>query len=474
MAELPAVNQTTSEPGSSERRTAYRTPLVCPLAYQLLQDNQPVGNLHPASTVNVSTKGALIRTNEPLHLGALYRLQIQVPGARAALVARSRVVRVEEEEPAQKYLIGFVFEKIDPPEPVDFLTRLESIDLRQILEVLLSIRGTDLHLTTGQPPIARVHGRLTPMKRPPFRTNEIRALLYSILTEEQIVAFERQRELDFAYSLSMDKRFRFNLHWQRGQVESAIRVIPAQVMHWEKLGIPPVVVEWSQKATGLILVVGPTGSGKTTTLSSLVDQINQERDAVIICLERPIEYLHQNVKAVIKQREVGSDTLSYAEAVKRALRQDPDVIVVGEVEDFETVQVVLNAAETGNLVLASFHAPNTVQAIDRFISLCPAQMHHQVCFQLASCLQGVLVQHLISREEVMGGGFVLATEVFVPTEAGRNHIRSNNLSQLYSVIETGGAYRMVTLERSIRQLVNQGIVSAETAKAHLALVGQQT
>ena len=469
MGEKPAEPSLHQE----DRRQAYRTPLVCAISYQALQGDTPIGTLFPATTLDISSQGALIRTTQPLSLSSKYRLNVQIPGARNTLVCTARVVRIEEEDPAQKYLIGFLFETVGPPESVDFLSRLESLDLRKMLETLLTVNGSDLHLTTGRPPIARVKGRLTNMDRPPFRANEIRALLYSIMTETQIEMFEKNREMDFAYSLALDKRFRFNAHWQRGQVEAAIRCIPSQVTHWEKLGLSPLVTEWAHKPNGLILIVGPTGSGKTTTLSSLVELINQERDAIIICLERPIEYVHQNVKAVIKQREVGSDTLSFAEAVRRAMRQDPDIITVGEVEDAETAQVVLNAAETGNLVLASFHATNTVQAIDRFVNLCPPQQRHQICFQLASCLQGVLTQYLLPREEAMGGGQVLATEVFVPTDAGRNHIRSNNLTQLYTVIETGAQYKMHTLERSIRELLNRGMISREVAEAYLTLANQK-
>ena len=454
---------------SAEKRRAYRTPLVCPTSCQALKGDTPSGQPLPATTADISPQGALLRIGQPLMLGSRHELHIQIPGVRSTMDATARVVRIEEEEPAQRYLVGFVFERAGPAEAVDFLSRLQSMDLRQILDTLLSQKGSDLHLTTAHPPIARIRGRLVKLNRPPFRENEIRALLYSIMTQAQVEAFEHNRELDFAYSMNAEKRFRFNVHWQRGLVEAAVRVIPSQVPQWETLGIPPVVVEWIRKPNGLILIVGPNNSGKTTTLNSLVEQINQERDAVIICLERPIEYIHKDIKSVIKQREVGSDTLSFAEAVRRAMRQDPDVIVVGEVEDAETVQVVLNAAETGNLVLASLHATNTIQAIDRFISLCPPQQRAQICFQLASCLQGVLAQYLLPREQAMGAGFALATEVLVATDAGRNHLRTNNLAQLHTVIETGATYKMHTFDRSIRQLLNQGMIAKEAADQYLAL-----
>ncbi len=446
--------------------------LECPAVIQPLEAGSPVGKPLSGTAVEVGTQGAVVVSPQILPLGSQAQIQIHLPGG-VPLSAAARVVRLEEQDPPGGCRIGFSFKRIESAEAADALARLKLLEIGRLLEALLAIQGSDLHLTTGQPPVARVRGRLAPMKLPALRPGEIQALLYGILTDAQRDSLEKNRELDFAYSLSLDKRFRLNAHWQRGHLEAAIRMIPAQVTSWQKLGVPPVAVEWSQKAHGLILIVGPTGSGKTTTVNSLVEQINQERDAVIVMLERPIEYSHQNVKAVIKQREVGSDTLSFAEAVKRALRQDPDVIVVGEVEDAETVQVVLNAAETGNLVMASFHAPSTVQAIDRFISLCPSHQRAQLCFQLASCLEGVLTQHLLPREEATGGGVILATEVFVPTSAGRAHIRNNALSQLYSVVETGAGHKMHTLESSIQELVARGLVSSEVAQTHLAMAGQR-
>jgi twitching motility protein PilT len=453
----------------SEKTRAYRAQLAYIAAYQALKDGNPVGVLLPSTTVNISSTGALINTASPSEIGSAIRLQLHIPGHSQTLLANCRVIRVEEKIPAQKYWLGLQFEKIDPSDAVDILQRLETMDIRNLLEELLKMGGSDLHLTTNNPPIARVRGHLKPMRFPVLKPGEIRSLVYSIMSDEQICMFEKQREMDMAYSLSVTKRFRLNVHWQRNQVETAIRCIPAKVTHWEKLGLPPVVVDWTRKNSGLILVVGPTGSGKTTTLNSLVEQINEERDAIVICLERPIEYIHQNKKAVIKQREVGSDTLSFAEAVRRALRQDPDVIVVGEIDDAETAQVVLNAAETGTLVLASFHATNTVQAIDRFATICSPEQRQQASFQLASCLQGVLTQYLIPREQALEGGLALATEVFVPTSAGRNIIRNNTLSQLPSVIETGGNYKMHTLERSIMDLIRNGQVAEDVAESFFAL-----
>ncbi len=455
-----------------ETRRSHRIHLTCPATYQIIEAGKTTGPINPASTVDLSTKGVLLRAGQALELGTILRLQIQVPWTKVELYATGRLVRVEEEEFAQRYLLGVSFNQIEPAQQLEFLTRMETFDLQRLLQALVKQRGSDLHLTTGQPPIARVGSHLVHLDWPPFKPGEIRAIIYGIMSQKQIEAFEERRELDFAYSLSLSERFRFNLHWQRNQVETAIRVIPAQVSSAKELGIPPVIVEWTRFSAGLILIAGPTGAGKTTTLNSLVNTINREREAVIICLERPIEYVHQNIKSMIKQREVGTDTLSYSEAIRRALRQDPDVIVVGEIEDAETAQSVLNAAESGNLVIASFHAVNTVQAIDRFLSLSSTtQQRSQIALQLGNCLKGILTQYLLPREEISGVGNVLATEVFIPTDAARTYIRNNSLSQIYTVIETGVADHMHTLEKSIRHLVTQGIVSEDVAKAHLSLYG---
>ncbi|MDO8730492.1 MAG: PilT/PilU family type 4a pilus ATPase [Candidatus Omnitrophota bacterium] len=466
--------KTPTQGASRDRRPIHRTNIRCQATYQLMQNGRPEGSIYPATTVDISSRGVLLRTGQPAGFGSLVqvRLQIELPGSKEYIRATGPVVRVQEEKTGHQYLLGVAFETLVSPEQLAVLRRLETLDLKELLNLLCQMKASDLHLTTNQVPHARVKGRLVPMKWPVFQPGEIQALIYGTMLDSQIAAFEKNRELDFAFSLSSDKRFRINLHWQQGHVEAAIRLIQSQHEGWKALGRPSIVGEWSRRSNGLILIVGPTGCGKTTTLNAMIHQINQERDAVVICLERPIEYIHQSKKSLIKQREVGSDTLSYPEAVRRALRQDPDVIVVGEVEDAETVQVVLNAAETGTLVLASFHATNTVQAIDRFLGLCPESSRRQATLQLANCLQGILTQYLIPKEEAMGGDLTLATEVFVPTSAARNMIRGGNLEQILTLLQTGRTQGMYSIEQSLRQLVVQGLIMEETAKNYLSLIGE--
>lgn len=458
---MPKTTKTPEESETNDalKRERYRTSLFCPVVFQFLEEGKAKGPLCIGTTVNLNTTGALLRTDKPYEMDSLLQLEITVPWAKAILRARGRLTRVQEEKRGKQYLLGVHFEELDSTKPMEFLQRLESQEFQHLLEELLKTGGSDLHLTIGTPPTARIQGNLTPLKWPAFQPGEIGAFLYSLMTEEQIALFEQRKEIDFAYSLEMNKRFRVNLHRQRGQIEAAIRVVPNQMGDPAQLSLPPIVAEWSRKPEGLVLIAGSTGAGKTTTLNAMVDMINRERQAIVICLERPIEYAHTNRRSLIKQREVGTDTLSYAEAVRQALRQDPDVIVVGEIENQETVEAVLNAAQAGNLVLASIHGTNTERALDRFVSLCPPQERQQVAFQLASCLLGVLTQQLFPREAGTGTGLALATELFVMTDAAQTHIRGNNLTQIRSDIETGGALKMYTLESSIQQLVDKGVVS---------------
>ena len=386
------------------------------------------------------------------------KLQEAQQNLRAEGTAGGELVKVVLNGSKELMDLSIAKDAIDPEDP-------------SMLEDLLKAGGSDLHLTTGNPPMARIQSRLVPLKGPVFAPGEIGAFLYSIMTEEQAEAFEKKKELDFAYALTLEKRFRVNVHRQRGQTEAAIRVVPSQVGNWKELTLPPIVEQWARKPDGLILIAGPTGSGKTTTLNTLVRMINDQREGVVICLERPIEYVHTNKKSIIKQREIGNDTISYAEAVRQAMRQDPDVIVVGEIEDQETVLTVLNAAQAGNLVFASVHGSNTEGAIDRLINLCSADQRQQVTFQLSTCLHGIMTQHLFPREHGQmsgtGAGLVLATEVFVMTEAAQNHIRTNNLVQLRSVIETGVGLKMHTLESSIKQLSDKGMISPAISSRYL-------
>lgn len=335
------------------------------------------------------------------------------------------------------------------------------MDLKELLKVTISQNASDLHLTESSPPILRVDGKLIPMNHPPVSRDELKKAIYGILTDSQKEKFERDRELDFSLALEGMERFRVNIHIQRGSVEAALRRIPLYVPSIEDLALPQVITNFARRPDGLVLITGPTGSGKTTTLAAMIDLINRERSCMIVSIEDPIEYVHKNKKAVIKQREVYSDTHSFAEALKRCLRQDPDVIVVGEMRDLETIGTTLTAAETGHLVLATLHTPDAAQTIERIIDVFPAHQQQQVRLQLSACLQGVVCQRLLPRAE--GEGRILASEVLVATPAIRNLIREKAVEQIPTAIQTGSQYGMHTMDSCLRNLFEQGSITFEDA-----------
>jgi twitching motility protein PilT len=335
------------------------------------------------------------------------------------------------------------------------------MDIVKLLQLTAQKKASDLHLTYNRPPILRIHGRLVALENEPLGTLEMKNMIYSILSDEQIARFEKLKELDFAFSPHPDLRFRVNVHVQRGNVEATFRVIMPDLRTIQELGLPSVLEHLALLKQGIVVIAGPTGSGKTTTLAAMVDIINRRQEAVIICLEDPIEYIHTNLNSIIKQREIGIDTLSFSVALKKTLRQDPDVILVGELLDAETVRTAITAAETGHLVLTSLHAPDTVQAVDRLISIFPPQQRHQACIQLANCLQGIVTQLLVPKKDRETR--VVATEVMVVTDAIRNHIREGQTIQIPSTIQTGARYQMHTMEESFKRLYHANIISKETA-----------
>lgn len=335
------------------------------------------------------------------------------------------------------------------------------MDLKELLKLCVDRKASDLHLTENSSPILRVDGKLMLIDSAPLSKEELKKAIYGILTDVQKEMFERDRELDFSLSMEDLDRFRVNVHIQKGSVEAALRRIPHFIPSIEDLGLPPAVLDFARKPSGLVLITGPTGSGKTTTLASMVNIINSERSCMIICIEDPIEYVHKNIKAVIKQREIYSDTNSFSEALKRCLRQDPDVIVVGEMRDLETISTALTAAETGHLVLATLHTPDTAQTIERVIDVFPAHQQQQVRLQLSAALQGVVSQTLLPRAS--GQGRIMASEVLVATPAVRNLIREKAVEQIPTSIQTGVQYGMHTMDMSLKLLYEQGLVTYEDA-----------
>ncbi len=335
------------------------------------------------------------------------------------------------------------------------------MDLRDLLQQVVQFNASDLHLTEGMPPIYRIDGELRPAEMEPLTREDTRRLIYSVLNDTQKVKFEETHELDLSLYIPGVSRFRVNVHQQRGSVEAAFRVVLLQIRTIAELGLPPVVAYLAERPNGLVICTGPTGTGKTTTLAGMVEHINGRRRCMVITIEDPIEYLFSNKMAVVKQREVGADTPSFASALKYVLRQDPDVILVGEMRDLETIATAITAAETGHLVLSTLHTPDASQTVDRIIDVFPPHQQQQIQIQLAGCLQGIVAQQLIPRKD--GQGRIVSTEVLVATEAVRSCVRDHRTAQLPTLLQTGSQYGMVTMDRSIKDLYMRGLIAYEEA-----------
>jgi len=336
-------------------------------------------------------------------------------------------------------------------------------DFSDVLSKMVEARASDVHLTPGAPPILRVRGRITPMDDYPELTPQhTRDVVYSILNDDQRKRFENNKSLDFAYAIPGVARFRVNCYFQRGAISAALRHTPDQIPALDELGLPPIIREFTKKPRGFVLVTGPTGSGKSTTLASMVDIINKEREEHILTIEDPIEFLHKHQKCIVNQREIGSDAVDFATALRGALRQDPDVILVGEMRDLETISTALTAAETGHLVFATLHTQSASQTVDRVIDVFPPHQQGQVRMQLSIALQGIVTQQLLPTAD--GSGRTVATEVLVPTPAVRNLIREGKTHQIYSTIQTSGASGMQTMDADLARLVRQGKINRGLAE----------
>jgi twitching motility protein PilT len=336
------------------------------------------------------------------------------------------------------------------------------VNLHQLLKAMVEKGASDMHITSGAPPLLRIDGDVIPLKLPPLSPIDTKHLCYSIMTEEQKIHFEKESELDLSFGVKNLSRFRANVFLQRGAVAAAIRTIPFKILSFEELGLPQVIQDISRKPSGLVLVTGPTGSGKSTTLASIIDKINSEERMHILTIEDPIEYLHPHKMCVVNQREIGADTASFKGALRYVLRQDPDVVLVGEMRDLDTIEAALTIAETGHLVFATLHTNSAVSTINRIIDVFPPHQQDQVRNKLSFVLQGVITQQLMPR---MGApGRALAMEILVPNAAIRNLIRENKIHQLYGQMQVGqDKHGMVTLNQSLMNLYLRRFISLEQA-----------
>jgi len=341
------------------------------------------------------------------------------------------------------------------------MSQLTSID--ELLERMVELGASDLHVTVGSPPAYRIRGRIARQDTAPLSADDTRTVLYRILSTEQQKRLELDRQLDLAYSIPGLARFRVNVYFQREALGAAFRLIPQEVKTLEELGLPPVLHTLAEKPRGLVLVTGPTGSGKSTTLAAVIDEINRTRADHILTIEDPIEFVHRHKRCIVNQREIGPDARSFADALRAALRQDPDVILVGEMRDLETISIALTAAETGHLVFATLHTQSASSTIDRIIDVFPPAQQEQVRIMIASSLEGVVTQTLLPTAD--GTGRVAALEILLPDDAVRNLIRQAKVEQVYSVMQTSTARGMQTMEQALADLALRHIVHVNEALA---------
>jgi len=338
------------------------------------------------------------------------------------------------------------------------------MEINSLLKTVVDKGASDLIIVAGTSPILRINGTLAPIDTTRLSDAESKSLIYSLLSQKQIETLERTKELDCNYAIKDLSRFRVNVHYQRGTVAAALRPIPTDIPRLEDLRLPKAVADFANFERGLVLVTGPTGSGKTTTQACMIDLINQNKSLHIITVEDPIEYLHANKRSIVEQREVGFDTDSFSVALKYVLRQNPDVILVGEMRDLETIQTAITAAETGHLVISTLHTNDAVQSIDRIVDVFPPHQQSQVRMQLSLSLQGIIAQQLIPKMDKRG--MIVATEVLVATSAVRNLIRKGTTQEIYSMLDIGAKFGMMSMDACLKNLYKNKTITYEEALAH--------
>jgi twitching motility protein PilT len=338
------------------------------------------------------------------------------------------------------------------------------MEIHELLAEGVEKSASDVHLIVGKPPIFRIYGELVASRHQALTADACRQMIYEIMREDQVSRFEQDLEMDLSLFVSGVGRFRVNVHQQKGVVEAAFRTIPLEMPAIQDLGLPDVVNKFTELQTGLVLVTGPTGMGKSTTLAALVDRINETHSGMIVTIEDPIEFVHEHKSCVVKQREVGTDTHSFSEALRHALRQDPDIILVGEMRDRETIATAITAAETGHLVLSTLHTPDAAHSIDRLIDVFPPHQQQQIKVQLSGVLRGIVSQRLIPRAD--GSGMALAAEVLIATPAVRHLIREHKTDQIETVIQTNDKLGMKTMDNAITELYEAGLITRGQARAH--------
>jgi len=449
------------------RRAAPRFELkfVIPFRLQERPDELLAGHV-----LNLGAGGLLFETEKPLPLHtALYLFFDNLPGARQSIRVSASVTRSEIDEETDRYLIVALFSALADDARALINQSLLTTDIFGMLQDAARQGASDLHLSADHPPLVRMSGELRPLREAPISGLDVRDMVYTLLDQHHRQAFDRDLELDFSLSVSATVRFRVNVHSQRGNVEASFRRIEPAVRTFEELHLPDMLRQLAERRDGLVLITGPTGSGKTTAAAAMIEHINRTRTAVIITMENPIEYVYTYQRSVIKQREIGVDTFSYPVALKEAMRQDPDVIFIGEVRDEETMRAAMDAAQTGHLVIATFSAASCIQSIHRIYQFFTKTQQRELQTELAACLRGIVCLRLLSRLD--GAGMIPAAEILVGTPAIANLLRKGAVEQITSAIQTGGSLGMQSFSASLDRLVKTGAVGSQAAQ--LALNGSE-
>jgi twitching motility protein PilT len=445
--------------GGMEKRKSYRVFVRVPVVCDFVDTRTGAPKSKTAVSGDISSDGIYFEIDELLPLKSEVTVRFQLPHSPVVIQAQATIVRIESMKTS--FGIGSFFTRISDEHRAQITRLVERVNINTLLKLAVEQGASDLHLLAGQPPCLRVNGELSflPETQKLF-PDEIPQMVFSPMTKDQIRTFEKNKELDFGIQYDIATRFRINVHQQRGFVEAALRLVESKAFDFDALRIPAAAKELVRQKRGLVLVAGATGSGKSTTLAAMVGQINRERKAVIITLERPIEFVFTQDKSVIKQREVGIDTASFSAALKSSLRQDPDVIVVGEMEDAETARTSVMAAEAGYLVLAAFDAPGAQEAVERLVNLFPSADRKQMLGRIADCLRGIVAQTLVPRLDRKGR--VLTAEVLITNDEARQAIRRDELSGLAGVIRAGTGLGMISMADALRRCAEEGIIAPET------------
>lgn len=454
----------TNEPPASdrERRARKRVRSRCTVRYRQL--NEAGALEQTAKTKDLSSSGLAFETPTCLPIGSELEILLDIPNVSPGIKGDAQVARLQAVDEGKKYVVGITFKSLPESSGQAIEEHVQDVDVDHILREAVQQKASGLHLAADHPPLCRVDGNLMPLDMPPLPPERIDRIVMAMMSDRQREQFLKNLELDFSYVLPEGVRFRVNAHMAMGNIEATLRIISTRIRSVRELGLPPIVEQLANLRKGLIIVTGSAGSGTSTTLAAIVDLINSQRSCMIISVEDPIEHVHSSQLSIVKQREVGTDTHSFANAIKHALRQDPNVLLIGETRDADSISMSIAAAKAGHLVLTSLHAASTVECINTVVDAYPASQHGQVRNRLAECLQAIICQVLLPRKD--GNGLAVATEVLVCTPAIRSLIRQGQTEQIPSYIQSGAQAGMHLLDSSLLELASAGVIDFETARSH--------